>query len=174
MAQNSGEAQKMPFWSIHSGNLRNAKTTPSLPVTLGEISNCPSWCTEKLKMTPKHTKGVIYTNTNTYWVILKPFKHPEVLKRAYFAPQKSWIGYLHVLPLCPTWKLWTYEYYELISSKIEFIRFSFKKRSRDSFVESQIILIVILVSNKKLLREQRFYFSVRIMKESINLKLYFF
>ena len=155
MAQNSGEAQKMPFWSIQSGNLRNAKTMPSL----GEISNCPRWCTEKLKMTPKHTKGVIYTNTNTYWVILKPFKHPEVLKRAYFAPQKSWIGYLHVLPLCPTWKLWTYEYYELISSK--------------SFVESQIILIVILVSNKKLLREQRFYFSVRIMKESINLKIDF-
>ena len=25
MAQKSGEAQKMPFWSIQSGNLRNAK-----------------------------------------------------------------------------------------------------------------------------------------------------
>ena len=123
MAQKSGEAQKMPFWSIQSGNLRNAKTTPSL----GEISNCPRWCTEKLKITPKYTKGVIYTNTNTYWVILKPFKHPEILKRAYIAPQKSWIGYLHVLPLCPIWKLWTYEYYQLVSSKIEFIQLSLLK-----------------------------------------------
>ena len=33
---------------------------------------------------------------------------------------------------------------------------------------SQIILIVILVSNKKFLREQRFYFSVSIMKAKHN------
>ena len=60
--------------------------TPKTRSSLGEISNCPKLCREKLKMTPKHTKGVIYTNTNTYWVILKPLKLPEVFKKAYFAP----------------------------------------------------------------------------------------
>ena len=37
---------------------------PKTRSSLGEISNFPKLCTEKLKMTPKHTKGVIYTNNN--------------------------------------------------------------------------------------------------------------
>ena len=38
-------------------------TTSEMPKTrssLGEISNCPKLCTEKLKMTPKHFTGDEY------------------------------------------------------------------------------------------------------------------
>ena len=48
------------------------------------------------KVTPKHTKGVICTDTNSCWVILKPISILEGLKKAYFAPRplppKSGIG----------------------------------------------------------------------------------
>ena len=80
-------------------------TTSEMPETrssLEEIYNCPKSCTEKLKITSKHTKGVMYTNINTYWVILMPFKHPGGLKRAYFAPKIQNVNYVVYLFISST------------------------------------------------------------------------
>ena len=71
-------------------------TNTELPKTrppLGEIFNCPRSCTEKLKITLRHSKGVIYTNCNTYWVILGAFRHPQRLKRPYFVPKIALLGH---------------------------------------------------------------------------------
>ena len=62
---------------------------PKTRSSLGEISNCPKLCTEKLKMTPKHTKGVMYTNINTQWVVLRPSKRPEGNQKGLFCPKNS-------------------------------------------------------------------------------------
>ena len=43
---------------------------------------CPHW--EKFLIAPDD--ALRSSNTNTYWVILKPLKLPEVFKKAYFAP----------------------------------------------------------------------------------------
>ena len=57
--------------------------------SLGEISNCPKLFTEKLKWTPKHTKGVIYTNINTHWVVLRPSQNFEGTQKGLFCPKNS-------------------------------------------------------------------------------------
>lgn len=60
---------------------------PKTRSSLGEMSNCPKLCTDKLKMAPKHTKGVMYTNINTYWVVLRPLKHPRGAQKGLFCPK---------------------------------------------------------------------------------------
>ena len=142
--KNPAKPKKCHFEASKVATSEMPKTRPSL----GEISNCPRWCTEKLKMTPKHTKGVIYTNTNTYCVILKPFKHPWGLKKLILTPKDRGLG---IYMFCPFDPLKNLEHMNIISSSaLKFWWFSFFKnlsctsRSRDSFVESQINLIIII------------------------------